>query len=223
MAIGGSLDCRPSMVRGRRMGWRAGVVLLMLAAGPAFGQPAAPPEVGSERRIFLPAPITWDTAMLSSRPTLRQTATDFASLTGGVRFGMAPSALNRLLETPTPGLSWRALSLANEFQDEVRVFSVPFEAAGSLRMGVTSCTGARSSLAFLFSPQGLFRLSYRLLSDNACPDTRPAARQILARYVPIDQDVARSVRYRAGRSDVVDVTDPASGVRIPVRWRPRAE
>ena len=156
--------------------------------------------------------------MLNDRPALQQTVTDFASLTGGIAFGMAPGALNAHLAEPNPAVSWEVLPQTNEYPDDVRYFAIPMEAAGTLRMGMTACSGSRSNLAFLFSPRGLFRLSYRLAADPACPDTNEAARQIFARYVPISQAIALGVRYTTGRTEVVDITDPASGLLAPVRW-----
>jgi hypothetical protein len=78
-------------------------MLLMLAVSQACAQPVpplnAPPVavgggVGSPaepiKRIFLPPPVQWDNAMPSSRPALRQTAADFADLTGGITFACRP-------------------------------------------------------------------------------------------------------------------------------------
>jgi hypothetical protein len=173
---------------------------------------------GPTKRIFLPPPVQWDNAVLSFRPALQQTATDFANLTGGVAFGMQPAAVNARLPDPYPNLSWDALPTANEYPGEVRYFGAPLERAGSLRMGLTSCAGSASYVVFLFTSNGLFRISYRLIPDKGCADTDPAAQAIFARYVPIGQTVAISVRYRTGRTAVVDVTDPAAGYLIPTRW-----
>lgn len=209
------------------MGPRRIAMLLTLAAGPACAQPASPPPVPAPtnatppqtRRIFLPPPLQWDSEMLSYRPALQQTAADFANLTGGLAFGMSPTQINAKLAEPYPGMSWGALTLANEYPGEVRYFGVPIAAAGKLRMDVTACTGAGSYIVFLFSTTGLFRLSYRLLTDKTCDDTNDAAQQIFGRYVPLAQSVAGSVRYRAGRTQVVDITDPSAGYLTPIRWR----
>jgi hypothetical protein len=203
-------------------------MLLMLAASQAWAQPAASPSAaaapGSPRsepvkRIFLPPPLQWDSAMGSSRPALQQTATDFANLTGGIAFGLSPSQVNARLPDPYSGLSWDRLPAANEYQGEVRYFGVPLERAGTLRMGLTECAGAASYLVLLFTSNGLFRLSYRLIADRTCTDTDAAAQAIFGRYVPIGETVALSVRYRTGATQVVDVTDPTSGYLIPTRWR----
>ena len=83
---------------------RRTAMLLMLAASPACAQPAATPVLpaaaGSVERIFTPPPVQWDNAMLSFRPALQQTATDFANLTGGIAFGMSPGQVNALLPDP---------------------------------------------------------------------------------------------------------------------------
>jgi hypothetical protein len=206
------------------MGPRRTAMLLMLAAHHAWAQPAqsaapTPPAVtGSGKHIFLPPPLQWDNAMLSYRAALQQTATDFANLTGGLAFGMSPSALNAKLPEPYPGVSWSDLTLANEFPGEVRFFGVPIGSAGALRMNLTACTGSHGYVVFLFNADGLLRLSYRLPADKTCPDTDEAAQEIFARYVALGQRVAISVRYRTGNTQVVDITDPAAGYLAPIRW-----
>ena len=205
------------------MGPRRTAMLLMLAASQACAQPAGTP-VSSEpvKRIFLPPPVQWDTAMLSFRPAFQQTAADFANLTGGIAFGMSPTRVNAALPEPYPGLSWGDLPLANEYPGEVRYFGVPLDRAGALRTGLAGCAGSASYVVLLFNGQGLFRLSYRLTADKGCADTGEAARSIFGRYVPIDQGVAMSLRYRTVRTEVVDVTDPTAGYLIPIRWRQSA-
>jgi hypothetical protein len=212
-------------------------MLLFLAAGPACAQPAparvaSPPGVsapvsppqgaaadgGSGKRILLPPPLQWDAVMLAFQPALQQTASDFANLTGGLLFGMSPSALNAKLAEPYAGVSWNALSLANEFPGEARMFGVPVATAGVLRMNATACTGANSFAVFLFKANGLFRISYRLTGDRTCSDTDTAAQQIYARYVTLGTNVAYSVRYKTGRTQVVDISDPAADTLAPVRW-----
>jgi hypothetical protein len=229
------------------MGTRRIAMLLMVAASQACAQPvttpastAAPPQSGPTqsgptqsaapqstanspsaplKRIFLPPPVRWDNPMLSSRPALQQTATDFGNLTGGIVFGMSPSEVNAHLPDPYPGLSWAGLASANEYPGEVRYFGAPIDRIGSLRMDPTACSGSTSYLVFLFAPNGLFRLSYRLIADKSCADTDEAAQAIFARYVTIGQSVALSVRYQTGKTAVVDVTDPGAGYLTPIRWR----
>jgi hypothetical protein len=207
------------------MGPRRIAFLLLLAATQASAQTAAPAAsplaahvTGSGKRIFMAPPLEWDNAMLGYSPALQQTAADFANLTGGLAFGMSPSAVNAKLPEPYPGLSWNGLALANEFPGEARLFVVPIAAAGVLRLGMTACTGANSYLVFVFKTNGLFRMSYRLTADKACPDTDEAAQQIYAHFVPLRQSVAYSVRYRTGATQVVDITDPAADYLVPIRW-----
>jgi hypothetical protein len=150
---------------------------------------------------------------------LRQTASDFANLTGGIGFGMSPAGVNARLPDPYPDLSWNDLPMANEYPGDVRYFVTPIDRAGLPPMPPAACSGAASYLVFLFSGQGLLRLSYRLTADKACPDTNEAAQAIFARYVPIGPTVALSVRYRTGKTEVVDVSDPTAGYLIPERWR----
>lgn len=213
------------------MGLRRIAMLLMLAASQACAQPAptaptqsapaAPALTASSapgRRIFVPPPVQWDNAMSTFRPALQQGATDFANLTGGLAFGMGPVAVNAKLPDPYPGLSWNGLPMANEYPGEVRYFGAPIDRVGILRTGITACTGAASYLVFLFNGNGLFRLSYRLTPDRTCADTNEAAQEVFARYVPVGQTVALSVRYRTGKTQVVDVTDPTAGYLIPTRW-----
>lgn len=191
------------------------LMMLGLLAGPAFAQPAdAPPT-----HIYQPPPVRWDNKMLSFRSALQQTPTDFANLTGGIAFGKSATEINASLPDPLPGLVWNGLPMANEYAGEVRYFGVPFDSAGSLRMDIQACTGAASYVVFLFKGTALFRFSYRLLADKACPDTSEAARQIFERYVPIGPGVALSVRYHTGTTEVVDITDPNAGYLIPTRWR----
>ena len=199
------------------MGWRPIAILLLLIAIQARAQLVAT-AADVPVRIFVPPPVQWDNAMLSFRPALQQTATDFANLTGGLAFGMAPARANASLTNPYPGLSWDDLPLANEYPGEVRYFGVPVDRAGLLRMNMTACAGTGSYLALLFSTKGLFRLSYRLIADKACPDTNEAAREIFSRYVQIGQSVADSNRYVTGKTQVVDITDPTARFLSPVRW-----
>ena len=205
------------------MGPRRTAMLLMLAACPACAQPAATPVLSEPvKRIFLPPPVQWDNAMLSFHPAFGQTAADFANLTGGIAFGMSPSRVNATFPDPYPGLSWDGLPLANEYPGEVRYFGMPLDRAGALRTGLAGCAGSASYVVLLFNSRGLFRLSYRLTADKGCADTNEAAQSIFARFVPIDQGVAMSVRYRTVRTEVVDVTDPTAGYLIPIRWRQSA-
>ena len=208
------------------MGLGRTVMILTLATGQSCAQspvaPAATPApapVAAAKRIFAPAPLQWDNEMLSFRPALQQAPSDFVNLTGGIAFGMSAAAVNARLPDPYPGLNWNGLPLANEYPGEVRYFGVPVASAGPLRMDLTACAGTGSYVVFMFSGRGLFRLSYRLIADKTCADTNPAAQEIFYRYVPMGQTVALSVRYRTGKTEVVDVTDSTAGYLIPPRWR----
>jgi hypothetical protein len=186
---------------------------------PLIAAPGARAQDPATKRIFLPPPLQWDRAMLTSKPALQQTAADLANLTGGFAFGMSPSEVNANLPDPYPALSWAALGAANEYPGEVRYFWSRLDAVGPLRVGMTACAGAGSYVVFLFSTHGLFRLSYRLVADKDCANPAEAAQQVFARYVPIGEAVALSTRYRTGAAEVVDITDPTAGFLIPVRWR----
>lgn len=195
---------------------------LLLAAAPVSAQllpPPVPQGPPAPLRILLPPPVQWDRGMLNYGPALRQSASDFAILTNGVKFGMTPADLNATLPDPLPRLRLSDLPLANEYPGEVHYFGVPIAAVGGLRMNVADCLGTGSYVVFLFGPKGLFRISYRLVPDKSCPDTSRAARDILAAYMPIESSVALSSRYRTVSTEVVDITDPNASYLIPVRWR----
>jgi hypothetical protein len=187
---------------------------------PSPGTGAAPQAAAvSPKRVLLPPTLQWDTTMQNYRPALQQTATDFANLTGGLAFGMSPTEVNARLPVPDPDQTWSSLTLANEYPGEARYFTIRLAAAGVLRMDLTACAGAASTLVFVFNPNGLLRLSYRVVADKSCPDTDDAAQEIFARYVPLGQRVGFSLRYRAGKTQVVDVSDPTAGYVKAVRWR----
>jgi hypothetical protein len=167
--------------------------------------------------------VQWDNAMLTFHPALQQTAADLANLIGGIAFGMSPGQVNARLPDPYSGMSWEALPMANEYPGEARYFGIPISRAGPLRMDIAACPGGASDLVFLFIRNGLFRMSYRLTGDQRCLDTDEAARQIFGRYVTMGQAVALSAHYRTGSTEVVDVTDPAAGYLMPIRWRQDAD
>jgi hypothetical protein len=199
------------------------------ASGPRTGAPIAPapgvPDIvlqddatPSSVRIFTPPPMRWDHAMGSGAPALHQGRSDLIVLTAGVSFGMQPEDVNALLPTPYQSMSWGSMPQATEFPGDVRYFWVGLEDAGPLRMGSKGCTGAGSYVVFLFTNNGLFRLSYRLVPDKTCPSVNETARDIFGRYVTVGSQVALSVRYHTGSAEVVDVTDPGGSFLIPVRW-----
>lgn len=196
---------------------------LTLLAGIVCALPAAAQTASNNKPILAPPPSVWDHQMLSGRPLLSQTVSDFAAITNDILFGMGPGEANDHLPTPAAGVSWNTLPPATEFQDDVRYFWVRFQDAGALRVGATACVGPDSYIVFLFRPRGLFRISYRLLPSAACPTPIDAAEQIFGRYVTLSTDIALSVHYRAGPIEVVDVTDPTAGYLIATRWQPHAE
>ncbi len=188
------------------------------APAPAAPAVVLPEEAAAAVRIFTPPPVRWDAAMANAAPALHQGRSDFIALTGGAFFGLLPQEVNALLPAPNPSIGWGTLPEASEFPSDVRYFWIPFQDAGQLRMGSKGCSGTGSYLVFLFSDSGLFRLSYRLVPDKACPSVNDTARDIFARYVTIGPNVALSVRYHTGSADVVDITDPGASFLIAVRW-----
>lgn len=225
-------------------GCRHGMLTLWLLLAPAMAQaqtvdatpsseqgqpalapaPAAPGEVirleaaPSAVRIFSAPPMRWDSAMTAGTSAVHQGRSDFSNLTSGVTFGMLSDEVNALLPTPYPVMGWGVMPQATEYPGDVRYFWVGFASAGPLRMATKHCAGAGSYLVLLFTNKGLFRLSYRLVPDAACPSVNEAARDVFARYVTIGSEVALTIRYHTGSADVVDVTDPGASFLIPVRW-----
>ena len=204
---------------------RPKLIMALLATLAGFGGalPVSAQDGTTNKPILAPPPSQWDRKMLSGRPLLSQTISDFTAITTGIVFGMGPGEVNDRLPNPARGISWSALPAAAEFQNDVRYFWIRFEDARDLRMGATGCAGADSYIVLLFQPRGLFRISYRLMPDVACPHPGVAAREVFGRYVSITATIALSVHYRAGRMEVVDVTDPTAGFLLNTRWQPRAE
>jgi hypothetical protein len=191
-------------------------------AGCGMALAAAAQDAPVNKPILAPPPSVWDRQVLSGRPLLSQTVSDFAAITTGIVFGMGPGEVNAHMPNPAKGISWTALPAATEFHDDVRYFWIRFEDARGLRVGAKSCAGAESYIVFLFQPRGLFRISYRLVPDVACPRPAGAIAEIFARFVSLATDLALSVHYRAGPMEVVDVTDPTAGYLMATRWQPRA-
>ncbi len=197
-------------------------VVLAITAGLAMAQPAS--GTAERKHVLTPPPLRWDRQMLSGRPALSQTVSDFAAITGGVTFGLGPAAVNGKLPAPAPGVTWASLPAATEFQDDLRYFWVRLEGLSDLRAGTTACLGVDSYIVFLFQQRGLFRISYRLAPDATCPNVGDAAADIFGRYVSIATDIAQSAHYRAGPLEIVDISDPtAASYLVATRWRPRVE
>lgn len=198
----------------RRFGMRlalAGCLLTSLI-------PAASAET---QRIFAVPPRLWDHSMSLDRSAQSLGPSDLANLTGGIVFGLSPSEVNAKLPTPTPGVEWADLPFASEYPDEVRYFWVRLDAVREPRDGITGCMGANSYIVFLFRNRALFRVSWRLLPDNDCPSPHAAAQDIFARYLAIDGAVLMASHYRAGKAEVVEITDPRVDYLIPYRWANR--
>ena len=173
------------------------------------------------KRIFTIPPMQWDHSMSRDRPAQILGQSDLANLTGGIVFGLSPSEVNAKLPTPTPGVEWAGLPFASEYPDEVRYFWVRFDAARQPRDGIDGCVGANSYVVFLFRDRALFRVSWRLLPDNACPSTHAAAADIYARYLAIDGGVVLTTHYLAGKAEAVEITDPNVDYLVPYRWANR--
>jgi hypothetical protein len=173
------------------------------------------------KRIFSIPPTQWDHAMSRERPALSLGQSDLANLTGGIVFGQSPSEANAKLATPTPGVEWADLPFASEYPDEVRYFWVRLDAAQKPRDSINGCAGANSYVVFLFRNRVLFRVSWRLLPDNACPSTHAAAEDIYARYLAIDGGVVLTTHYLAGKAEAVEITDPNVDYLMPYRWANR--
>lgn len=196
-------------------------VLVPLAGG--WGTSRASAQQAAPKPILAPPPLLWDNAMLSARPALSQTVSDFAAITGGIVFGLQPDDANALLPAPAAGITWTVLPPASEFQDDIRYFWTRLEGARDLRARSTACVGGSSYIVFLFQARGLFRISYRLIPDASCPRPGDAASQIFGSYVQITRSIAQSVHYRVGAVEVVDITDPTAGYLTTVRWQPRGK
>jgi hypothetical protein len=203
------------------MGWRP--VLNQLPSLVGLVALVIPLTVASAEtvRIFAVPPTQLDNSMSRDRPAQILGPSDLANLTGGIVFGLSPAEVNAKLPTPTPGIEWIDLPFASEYPDEVRYFWVRFDAVREPLAGVTACTGASSYIVFLFHDRGLFRISWRLLPDDQCPSTRTAAEDIYARYLAIDGTALLASHYRAGKAEVVEVTDPRVDYLIPYRWTNR--
>ena len=165
--------------------------------------------------------MQWDRAMSRDRTPQTQGASDLGNLTGGIVFGLSPAEVNAKLPNAAQGVEWADLPFASEYPDEVRYFWVRFDAARQPRDGIAGCVGANSYVVFLFRKRVLFRISWRLLPDDDCPSPGAAAEDIYARFLAVDASVALALHYRAGKAEVVEVTDPTADYLIPYRWANR--
>jgi hypothetical protein len=170
-------------------------------------------------RLFVPPPLEWNNRSMVARPSLQQSSHDLALMNGDVVFGMTPEQVARKIPGMPDGLNWNTLRTAREYSSDVRYFWVRLDDLPLWRAMMQSCIGSPSYAAFLFGSNGLFRISFRLLPDAACPSVADAAVQLFAHYISIGPEIALSVRYRSMQAEVVDVTDPTAGSLVPVRWR----
>ncbi len=190
------------------------------ATAPAPTPPASQtPPPASTLHLFVPPAIEWNNRTLVARPGMQQSSHDLALLNGGVVFGMTPEQVATQMPSIGGGLSWDTLRTAREYSSDVRYFWVRLDDLPLWRAMMPSCIGSTSYAAFLFSNNGLFRMSFRLLPDAACPSVTGAAVELFSHYIAIGPGVALSVRYRSMQAEVVDVTDPTASSLIPVRWR----
>jgi len=204
--------------------WRRHVVpTLALLAGLGVAAPVWAQDEPVDLPILTPPPSVWDHQMLNGRPLLSQTVSNLTAITTGIAFGMGPGEVNTHMPVPAQGISWSALPPATEFQDDIRYFWIRFDEAGGLRLGAKGCVGTDSYIVFLFQSRGLFRISYRLVPDVACPRPAAAALEIFGRFVSLATEVAIAEHYRAGAMEIIDVTDPTalSSLRA-IRWQPKA-
>lgn len=189
------------------------LVLCALAPAAAAQEPV--------KRLMVVPPLQWDPSVMTPRTLMRQMATDFARLTGGIIFGMKAPEVGAQLPNQGGIRDWQSLPLATEFPESVRYFFVKPSATGDLGAGMTGCVGEASYVVFLFRNRGLFRISFRLFPDNTCPSVKEAAASIMARYAIIDPELALVTHYRNGAAEVVDLVDPGSGHLRSIRWLQR--
>jgi hypothetical protein len=196
-------------------------LLLVATIGASAADPAPPASAASSSalRIYVPPQLEWNHRTMTARSMLSQTPYDLARINGGLVFGMTPEQVAAALPGTPAGLSWNTLRTAREYSADVRYFWMRLDDLPEWRARLGGCVGNASYVAFLFTQNGLFRLSFRLLPDAACTSVAEAARDLFARYVPIGPDIALSVHYPSAPAEVVDITDPTATLLTPVRWR----
>jgi hypothetical protein len=175
------------------------------------------------KRILVLPPLQWNDTGVNWHYATQHSATDVARLMGGLTFGLKLDEVSQHLPKFGSNLRWADLPAATEFSEDVRFVRIPMRVAAGLRAPVTACFGEPSHVVLLFRGKALFRVSWRFLADQSCPNPRAAAFQLFAAYVPIATTVAVSVRYRTGQAEVVDVTDPAAQALIAQRWQARGQ
>lgn len=195
-----------------RLSW-----FVTLAACLALSVPAA----AETRQILSVPPIQWDHDMTTFRPGVTHGPSDVSALTGGIMFGMRPSEVDARLPAPIKNLAWDNLPFATEYPENVRYFWTRFSAAPPPHPDDGHCAGAASYVVFFFRNDRLFRVSWRLLPDDSCPNPRAAATDIYARWLTIDRSAALATHYAPNQAEVVEVTDPTIDELVPIRWENR--
>ncbi len=183
------------------------------------GVAAAAQTPDTPKRILVLPPLQWNAMGVAWHPVGQQTASDLARVMGGLTFGLKPEEASQHLPKLGAELRWSDLPLAKEFSGDVRVVRMPMQAAGTLRAPVAACFGAPSNVVLLFRNNALFRVSWRFLPDQSCPNPHDAAEELYAAYVALATTLAVSTHYRTGAAEVVDVTDPGAGPLIARRWQ----
>ncbi|HEY1933903.1 MAG TPA: hypothetical protein VGG99_17965 [Acetobacteraceae bacterium] len=183
------------------------------AAAVESGRPPTIPK-----QILVLPTLQWDADGERWRYAAEQGDIEVERALDGMDFGMSPAQVNKLLPHPAPSLSFDDLPPAPEFPEPVRYTWMHMMVARDMMVPVKSCFGAASYIVVLFRTSGLFRVSYRFLPDQNCPNPRPAADELYARFVPIDSTIAFSVHYHTGFAEVVDITDPHAGILVSERW-----
>lgn len=193
------------------------ILLLLCALAPATAVAQEP-----AKRLFVVPPLQWDPSIMTPRTLMRQMMIDFARRSGGIIFGMKPAEVGALLPDQGGARDWQSLPLATEYPEDVRYFFVKPSATGDLGAGMTGCVGDASYVVFLFRNRGLFRISFRLFPDRACPSVKEATDNIVARYAIIDPELVLVTHYQNGVAEVVDLVDPGSGHLRSIRWLQRS-
>src|SRR5689334_11974005 len=157
-------------------------VSLIAAAGSVRAQPKVP---DAAPRVFVPPVLEWNARTQTVRPAEPQTPRDLARVNGDIVFGMTPQQVAAQLPGVPQTLSWSTLRSAREYSSDVRYFWVRLDDLPEWRSRLSGCVGNTSYVAILFSSRGLFRLSFRLIPDAACPALTEAAMDLLARYMPV--------------------------------------
>ncbi|HVZ10328.1 hypothetical protein [Rhodopila sp.] len=193
--------------------------LILLATPPARTAVAQPKPAEQSLRVFVPPPLEWNRRTFVTNPALVQTPYDLARANGNLTFGMSASQVAAALPGLPSDLDWNNLRTAREYAADVRYFWLPLKDLPAWYNDLQGCTGTESYAAFLFVRRHLFRISFRLIPDAACPSVSDAAAGLFARYVGLSTDLVLSVRYRSTPAEVVDITDPTETSLIPIRWR----